>query len=178
MPLYKRFFKSLYAPKYIAAFRMLGIGKTIQYVFILSFILVLPACVAVFMYTAGGHPAAKKAVETALPFLMANQELMQQNAFIFIPAALFAYYVLLSFMLFFKAAVFALAGLILVYGLKRRGEYRHVFRMSVHSLTLSTLLTVLVEWTDWNFPYAYAADWLLVIGMLYLSIRWLPRKTR
>ncbi|MCM3788440.1 DUF1189 domain-containing protein [Domibacillus indicus] len=177
MPLYKRLFKSLYSPKYIAASRLLGIGTTIQYLFILSFILCLPSCLSVFTHlTAGSSPA--KAIESILPTLAANEEFTRQTIFIYIPVVLLFYYILLSFGLFLKAAVFAGIGLFLVFIRSKRGEYRHLFRLSTHALTLSVFVTVLMEWANWTFSYAYAADWLIVTIMLYLSIRWLPHATR
>lgn len=169
MPLYKQFIKSLHSPKYIAAFRLQGIGKTIQYLFALSFLMSLPAFIAAAFYLMDGNESAKTTVEEMLPLLTLNQ-----NALIFIPVALFFYYILLSFMLFLKASIFAGVGLVVVSRLKKRGEYRHLFRMAAYALSLSALLTTLAELAHWTFPYAYAVDWLLIAGMLFLSIRYLP----
>ena len=174
MPLYKQFFKSLHSPKHIAAFRLQGIGKTIQYLFALAFLMSLPAFIAVILYMAAGNSAAKETVEEMLPLLTINQETTQQNAFIVVPAALFLYYILLSFMLFLKASVFAGAGLFMVSVLKKRGEYRHLFRMAAYALSLPAFLTTLTELAHWTFPYVYAVDWLLIAVMLFLSIRYLP----
>ncbi|MET1030504.1 DUF1189 family protein [Domibacillus tundrae] len=169
MPLYKQFIKSLHSPKYIAAFRLQGIGKTIQYLFALSFRMSLPAFIAAAFYLMDGNESAKTTVEEMLPLLTLNQ-----NALIFIPVALFFYYILLSFMLFLKASIFAGVGLVVVSRLKKRGDYRHLFRMAAYALSLSALLTTLAELAHWTFPYAYAVDWLLIAGMLFLSIRYLP----
>ncbi|WP_046178789.1 DUF1189 family protein [Domibacillus tundrae] len=169
MPLYKQFIKSLYSPKHIAAFRLQGIGKTIQYLFALALVMSLPAFIAASFYMTAGNESAKKTVEEVLPLLM-----MDQNTFIFIPVALFFYYILLSFMLFLKASIFAGVGLVVVSRLKKRGDYRHLFRMAAYALSLSALLTTLAELAHWTFPYAYAVDWLLIAGMLFLSIRYLP----
>ncbi|MEO2074471.1 MAG: DUF1189 domain-containing protein [Bacillus sp. (in: firmicutes)] len=45
MNIFKQFFKSIYSPKDIALFRFQGIGKTILYVFFLTFISVLPVVI-------------------------------------------------------------------------------------------------------------------------------------
>jgi len=61
MNLFTQFFKSMYSPNDIAAFRFQGIGKTILYVFMLTLISVIPST----FYTAGAiNEAIRSAQET------------------------------------------------------------------------------------------------------------------
>ncbi|WP_050180868.1 DUF1189 family protein [Domibacillus robiginosus] len=173
MSLLKRFSKSLYSPKYIAAFRFESIGKTITYVFFLSFIMGLPAFWTSFIYVSADASWAAEEMKKLFPFTAVHQD-QPINKVIFLLTALFSYYVFLSFTLFLKIMLFALIAFILVLFLKKRGEYRHLFRITAYSLTLPLCLTVSADIIGLTFLSTYWIDWLLVLLIILFSIRYLP----
>ncbi|WP_046173845.1 DUF1189 family protein [Domibacillus indicus] len=173
MSLFKQFSKSLYSPKHIAAFRFQSIGKIIAYLFFLAVLMGIPAFWAAAVYLTGETSSAAEAMKESLPFLTAVQN-QEENKGIFLAAGLFFYYVLLSFTLFLKATVFAGIGVLFVSLLKKRGEYRHLFRMAAYSLTLPLLITTAAELGGLTYSFDYLLDWLLTAIMLLFSIRFLP----
>lgn len=173
MSMFNQFIKSSSSPKHIALFRFQGIGKTIGYLFFLSLIMSIPAFWAAAAYVIAGTDATRNAIEELMPLLSIAQG-QSQNEVILVAAGLFFYYVLISFTLFFKATVFGGFALIAVSLLKKRAEYRHLFRMAAYSLTLPALLTTLIQLTGLTFSFAYLIDWLLIAFILILSIRFLP----
>lgn len=76
MNIFKQFFKSLYSPKDIAMVRFQGIGKTITYVFLLTFLSLIPAIYYLSSAAINGIDAIQDSVENDFPsFQIANGEL-------------------------------------------------------------------------------------------------------
>ncbi|MEM1502182.1 DUF1189 family protein [Domibacillus sp. 8LH] len=173
MSLFKRFSKSLYSPKYIASFRFESIGKTITYIFFLSFIMFLPAFWPSFVYIFTNADWAADKVKELFPFIATHRN-QPVNEAIFLLTVLFFYYLFLSFTLFLKTTSFALIALILVLFLKKRGEYRHLFRMAAYSLTLPLCVMAAADISNLTFLHTYWFDWLLVLTMVLFSARYLP----
>ncbi|MBM4762306.1 DUF1189 domain-containing protein [Bacillus sp. B15-48] len=76
MNIFKQFYKSLYSPKDIASFRSQGIGKTILYVFFLTFLSILPAIYYSNTAITGAVGVFKETIKKDLPnFTIENGEL-------------------------------------------------------------------------------------------------------
>ncbi|MGD6895283.1 DUF1189 domain-containing protein [Bacillus infantis] len=76
MNVFKQFFKSLYSPRDIAAFRFQGIGKTILYVFLLTLLSVLPTIYYFSTAIMSGADAARESLAEDIPdFTIENGEL-------------------------------------------------------------------------------------------------------
>lgn len=174
MSIFKQFIKSLYSSKHIAAFRMQGIGKTINYLFFLAFIMCIPMIVYTVLYVIGGNEAARSVIETKLPILTMENNLLDANSFILLPVLFFVYYLFISFVLFIKVSVFGGAGLWLAHILKKRAEYRHLFRMAAYAVTLPTFLITIAELIGLTLPSDYLFDWLITSIVLMTAIRYLP----
>ncbi|OCA91124.1 hypothetical protein A8F94_04495 [Bacillus sp. FJAT-27225] len=67
MNVFKQLYKSIYSPKDIASFRNQGIGKTILYVFLLTFISVLPTFYYLNHAIVNGIETAKQIASEELP---------------------------------------------------------------------------------------------------------------
>ncbi|MEH7074058.1 DUF1189 domain-containing protein [Neobacillus drentensis] len=67
MNIFKQLYKSIYSPKDIALFRFQGIGKTILYVFFLSFISILPSVFYLGSALTTGLESAKTIINDQLP---------------------------------------------------------------------------------------------------------------
>jgi hypothetical protein len=76
MNIFKQFYKSIYSPKDIATFRFQGIGKTILFVFFLTFISVLPSVVFLSTILTTGLETAKNVINDEIPsFTISEGEL-------------------------------------------------------------------------------------------------------
>jgi hypothetical protein len=67
MNIFKQFYKSIYSPKDIALFRFQGIGKTIVFVFLLTFISILPSIFYLSTALTTGIDTAKTIIKDELP---------------------------------------------------------------------------------------------------------------
>ncbi|MCM3725139.1 DUF1189 domain-containing protein [Neobacillus cucumis] len=67
MNIFKQFYKSIYSPRDIALFRFQGIGKTILYVFFLTFISILPSIIYFSTALIEGIDAAKTIIKDEAP---------------------------------------------------------------------------------------------------------------
>ncbi|OLN23371.1 hypothetical protein BTO30_05250 [Domibacillus antri] len=166
MSIFKQFIKSLFSPKHIAAFRMQGIGKTINYLFFLALLMCVPMIVYMFLYVISGSESAKGIVEAELPVLALKGDIM--------PVVFVTYYLLVSFILFVKVSIFGGTGLLIARILKKRAEYRHTFRMAAYAVTLPAIITIILELAGWTLPSGYLLDWLITGAMLYAAVRYLP----
>jgi hypothetical protein len=67
MNIFKQFYKSTHSPKDIASFRFQGIGKTILYVFLLTFISILPSIYHISTMLTAGIEGTKSVMNDELP---------------------------------------------------------------------------------------------------------------
>ncbi|MBV7507497.1 DUF1189 domain-containing protein [Bacillus sp. sid0103] len=72
MNIFKQLYKSIYSPKDIAIFRFQGIGKTILYVFFLTFISILPSVIYLSTALTSGIDSAKTIIKNELPDFSIN----------------------------------------------------------------------------------------------------------
>nr|WP_263325711.1 DUF1189 domain-containing protein [Neobacillus sp. Marseille-Q6967] len=80
MNIFKQFYKSIYSPRDIALFRFQGIGKTILYVFFLTFISILPTIYYISTAITNGIETAKVVISEELPpFSITNGTLTAES---------------------------------------------------------------------------------------------------
>ncbi len=76
MNIFKQFYKSIYSPKDIALFRFQGIGKTILFVFFLTFISILPTIIYLSTALSTGIETANSIIKEKAPdFSIKNGQL-------------------------------------------------------------------------------------------------------
>ncbi|WP_066064196.1 DUF1189 domain-containing protein [Neobacillus soli] len=76
MNIFKQLYKSIYSPKDIALFRFQGIGKTILFVFLLTFISILPSIINLSIGLTAGIDTAQGIMKDELPsFSIKNGQL-------------------------------------------------------------------------------------------------------
>jgi len=128
------FIAAIYEPKKLAAFRLLSIGKVIQYVFVFITIFTI---VSFTRFTLGDAN-----------FFDASPELMEYSrtiGWLIYPIALLLQFVIATFYIFVRISLFGLAGLLLVKLFKRKGEYRHIWRTSAISISIPLILTLIMD---------------------------------
>ncbi|MFC7684685.1 DUF1189 family protein [Ureibacillus sp. GCM10028918] len=123
---------SLVHPKKLAAYRLLTIGKTIQYVFIL---IAVETIYSFFQFLTG-------VTETSYNFTGLT-EYVKDIQWLLYPFAFALLTLTTTILVFIRVSIYAFVGVILLKIMHRRGEYRHMWRTAALAITWSTLITVL-----------------------------------
>ncbi|GKV68074.1 hypothetical protein NCCP2716_05720 [Sporosarcina sp. NCCP-2716] len=165
MKIRQLFTASLYEPKKLAAFRMLPIGKVFQYVFVFVF---LSTAVSFIRFLSGD-----------IDLFGASDELIDYAETVgglLYPMAFALQFVISTFYLFIRVSFFGLVGLGILSVLRKRGEYRHMWRTAAVSVTVPVLLSVTLDILHVpgavNFPAAAAVHILYLIA----AARYYPKK--
>lgn len=126
------FIDSLIHPKKLAAYRILSIGKVIQYVFILI------TFVTIFSFIQFLMGVSKNSYN-----LEGLTEYMQSIQWLLYPFSLILIVLMTTILVFIRISIYAVIGLLFIKVSKRRGEYRHLWRTASFAITWSILLTIL-----------------------------------
>ena len=142
------FTDSLFNPKKLAAYRIMPIGKIIQYVFLL----ITVVTVFSFGQFITGFSEDFFNIEGVADYLADIQWLLYPFAFVFL-------FIMTSLLIFARISLYALAGYVLAGAMKRRGEYRHIWRTAAFAITWATLLAI-------AFSFFHFSDlWTAMIGI-------------
>lgn len=164
MPITQLFINSIISPKKIAAFRLLPIGKVMIYVFIF---------IAIFTFISFMNFISDFEIEQST--MSGLLEYVDDMKWILLPLAFIIQFVMSTLMVFTHISLMALVGMGLVKGLKRRGEYRHVWRSTTFAYTLPTLVMFLL--LAMLVPELIAILLINFLSLIYLilSIRYYPK---
>lgn len=155
---------SLMEPKKQAAVRILSIGKLLRFVFLFILLLTIVA----FTEFVIGLNRVSGDLEGLLVYIEEIEWLLYPLAFVLL-------FVSTTFYHFIKISLFAWIGMGMLNVMKRRGEYRHLWRTAALSITFPTILSFAIGFVVEN-------EWLpLLVSMLtlvylYLAIKYYPKK--
>lgn len=158
------FIDSLIHPKKLAAYRLLSIGKIIQYVFLLI------AVITIFSFIQFITGESENSVE-----LVGLTEYVKDIQWLLYPFALLLLTITSTFLLFIRISLYALVGIVLLKILKRRGEYRHMWRTASLAITWSTLLTVIFSIVNVPSSISTIIGILTTIAILSLAVTKYPK---
>lgn len=162
------FIDSLIHPKKLAAYRLLPIGKVIQYTFLLITI------VSVFSL---GRFAAGMSVDTFdMDSLTGLTEYIEGIKWLLYPFTFLMLFVVTTMLIFAQIALYALAGLFILKAMKRRGEYRHIWRTATFAITWATLLSMLADYLPINSTIITVFSLLLTITLLIVAFTKYPKQ--
>ncbi|SOC21027.1 uncharacterized protein DUF1189 [Ureibacillus xyleni] len=125
------FIDSLLHPKKLAGYRLLSIGKTIQYVFLLVALVTLFS----FIQFLTGVSEVSYNIEGLTEYIEDIQWLLY-------PFALLLLILTTTILLFVRISIYALVGVVILKVTNKRGEYRHMWRTATFAVTWSTLLSI------------------------------------
>ncbi len=123
---------SLFQPKKLAAYRLLPIGKVIQYILMLVLFVTI---VSLIQFVTGSS------IETSQ--INGLKEFFNEVKWLIYPASFILLFLINSFSLFLQISIYALAGLVILIIRKKRGEYRHIWRTAALAVTLPTIIATL-----------------------------------
>ncbi len=131
MKFHQLFKASIHEPKKLAAFRLLPIGKVFRYVFVF---VALFTVLSFIRYITGDAVLFEVSSEQA--------ELGETIGGLVYPMAFLLQLVISTSYIFIRVCLFGYIGIVVLKLLKRRGEYRHMWRTSAIAITIPILLTI------------------------------------
>ncbi|MFJ5768602.1 DUF1189 family protein [Psychrobacillus sp. NPDC093180] len=165
MNLYQIFKASLHSPKKIAAFRLIPIGKVMQYIFIYIFIMTVIS----FIFFTNGISDQQTSMEGLLEYFSEIQWLLYPFAFLFL-------FVFNTLIIFVQISIFAYIGTIILYLRKRKGEYRHIWRTTLFASTVPMLIAIMATLLQWTSSYVQIAIYLISFIYLVFATKYYPIK--
>ncbi|TQR18582.1 DUF1189 family protein [Psychrobacillus soli] len=165
MNLYQIFKASLHSPKKIAAFRLIPIGKVMQYIFSYIFMMSLIS----FVFFTSGISDQQTTMEGLLEYFSKIQWLLYPFAFVFL-------FVLNTVLIFVQISIFAYIGSGILYLRKRRGEYRHIWRTTLFASTVPMLLSILATLLQWTSSYVQIVVYIITFVYIVLATKYYPIK--
>lgn len=142
------FIDSLIHPKKLATFRIMSIGKVIQYVFLLIAI-ITAFSLGQFINSGAEQVFTYEEIENFAADLK----------WLVYPIAVVFLFIMNSLVLFAKISLYAFAGSFLLKPMNRRGEYRQIWRTTAFAITWETLVSILFS----VFPISSTATTLISI---------------
>jgi hypothetical protein len=159
------FIASISIPKKIAAFRLLPIGKVLQYVFFFVVILSLLS----FVHFITGFKNDSSSIEGLLDYV-------ENMEWILYPFAFIVQFIMTTLLLFVRISLMAFAGMFILKLLKRRGEYRHVWRTTAFAYTTPTVLSILFLYLGLSDGWIFIVTTLICVVYLALALKYYPQK--
>ncbi|RIW31040.1 DUF1189 domain-containing protein [Bacillus salacetis] len=84
-------------------------------------------------------------------------------------------YLLSAGITFIKVSIFALIGRLYANVLNRKLAYRHSWRITAYSVTLSTIFFTIMEGLNTFIPASFFLDWIVTSIVLYLAVKEIPQ---
>ncbi|MFF2754303.1 DUF1189 family protein [Psychrobacillus sp. NPDC058041] len=165
MNLFQLFKASLHSPKKIAAFRLVPIGKTMQYVF--TYVLIIT--IISFVQFINGLSIQQANMEDIIEYFKDIKWLIYPSAFVLL-------FVLNTLFIFIRISIFAYIGVILLSILKHKGEYRHMWRSALFASTLPMLISIVFSIIHWTNGYIELAIYMITLVYLFLTCKYYPIK--
>ena len=165
MKLYELFKASLHSPKKIAAFRLIPIGKVMQYIFIYVFLM---TAISFFGFI-NGISEQQQNVEGLIEYFSDIQWLIYPFAFIFL-------FVLNTMWIFVRISIFAYIGTLMLLLLKRRGEYRHLWRSTLFASTVPMIISIVMAILQLSNDWVQLGIYAVTFVYLYISLKYYPIK--
>jgi hypothetical protein len=159
------FIASISNPKKIAAFRLLPIGKVLQYVFFFVGILSLLS----FVHFITGFKNDSSSIEGLLDYV-------ENMEWILYPFAFIVQFIMTTLLLFVRISVMAFVGMFILKLLKRRGEYRHVWRTTAFAYTTPTVLSIFFLYSGLTDGSIFMVTTLICVVYLALALKYYPQK--
>lgn len=159
------FFASLYEPKKMAAFRLLSIGKVIQYIFIFIIAITIFSFIQ-FLFDIKNQSSS----------IVGLIEYIEGMEWILYPFAFILQFVMSTLFVFSRISILAIIGFYLLKLLNRRGDYRHVWRTTAFAYTVPTILSFILLFVGIGDSIIFLMTHSLSFIYLYLALTYYPPK--
>ena len=155
---------SISNPKKIAAFRLLPIGKVLQYVFFFIIILSLIS----FVHFITGFKDDSSSIEGLLDYV-------ENMEWILYPFAFIIQLIMTTLLVFVRISILAFGGMFILMLLKRRGEYRHVWRTTAFAYTTPTILSIIFLYFGLTDAWIFMVTTIICLIYLAFALKYYPK---
>lgn len=167
MKFYQLFLAAFHEPKKLAAFRLLPIGRVIRYAFLFILLMTL---ISFTRFSLGDAELFEASAELT--------EYSQTIGGLIYPMAFIFQFVIATFYVFVRISIFAAIGIWIGKLMKRRVEYRFLWRTSAIAITVPLLLTILLDLFQFLETSGILFSSLLHIGYLFFALKYYPKAAK
>ncbi|WP_432358590.1 DUF1189 family protein [Sporosarcina sp. UB5] len=167
MKLHQLFSASVRDPKKLAAFRLLPIGRVIRYAFLFILIMTL---ISFTRFLIGDTDLFETSLEIT-EYGEAIGALIYPMAFIF-------QFIIATFYVFVRISIFATIGIWIGKLMRRRVEYRFIWRTTAIAITIPLLLTIFLDFFQVLETSGIILSSLIHIGYLIIALKYYPKAAR
>lgn len=164
MKFHQLFKAAFHEPKKLAAFRLLPIGRVIRYAFLFILLMTLISFVRFLI----GDTELFEASPELSEYSETIGGLIYPMAFIF-------QFVIATFFVFVRISLFAAIGLWLGKFMKKRVEYRYIWRTAAIAITVPLLLTIILDFFPAWETFGIIFSSLIHIGYLGFALKYYPK---
>lgn len=167
MPHFQLFIHSLIYPKKLAAFRILPIGKVIQYTFLLV------ALMTAFSFG--------QFVKSGISSIQLYEEIQNYTEdlewLIYIISIVFSF-IMNTLLLYAKISAYAYVGLLIGKSMNRKLEYRHIWRTAAFAITWEVFLSILFTSISLSNIVSNIVVIFITMGIIIISLTKYPMLKR
>lgn len=163
--IWQLFKDALFQPKKHAAYRLLSIGKIMQYLLVLASLITVIS----FIQFSLGFGQQQHTIEGFSEFMANIQWLLYPLSFIFL-------FIMNTSMLMIRVSIYAALALVLLNLFKRRGEYRMLWRTAALSMTLGYLVSTILSFFSYTSFWIAAGSAFITLCYLYFAIQKYPKQ--
>lgn len=161
------FIASVSAPKKLAAFRLLPIGRVIRYIFYFIITMTLISFIRYLIGDAGLFEASPE-LETY----------SQTIGSLLYPIAIVFQFVIATFYVFVRISLFAAFGMLLGMLFRRRVEYRFIWRTTAVAITLPLLLTMILDFFPMTETFSAWLTSIIHISYIAFALKYYPKTVK
>ena len=85
-------------------------------------------------------------------------------------------FVLNTMFIFVRISIFAYLGTLILLLLKRRGEYRHLWRTTLFASTVPMVISIVIAILQWSNDWIQLGIYAVTFVYLYISLKYYPIK--
>lgn len=149
----------------MAAFRLIPIGKVMQYIF--CYILLMS--IISFVFFINGISEQQQTMEGLLEYFAQIQWLLYPFSFLFL-------FVLNTLLIFVRISIFAYIGSFILVIRNRKGEYRHIWRTALFASTIPMLLSIIFAILQFSSNYIQLLIYTLSLVIITFATKYYPVK--
>jgi len=161
------FLAAIHEPKKLAAFRLLPIGRVIRYVFLFILLMTL---VSFTRFSLGDAELFEASPEL--------NEYSKTIGGLIYPMAFIFQFVIATFYVFVRISIFAAIGIGIGKLMRRRTEYRFIWRTTAIAITVPLLLTIFLDFFHYQETFSNLFSSLIHIGYLLTALKYYPKAAK
>ncbi|WP_342525418.1 DUF1189 family protein [Chryseomicrobium sp. FSL W7-1435] len=164
MTLFKVFTSSLTSIKKIAAFRLMPMGKTMQYIFLF-----------IFLFTLLAFLEFTTQIGTSAGQLDGVVDYFEEIDWLLYPFAFLLLFVIQTLLFFTQISLVAAVAWLAAPIMKRRADYRFLWRSTLFANTWSFLLLLISYLVFEDSPVVHGISYALTLVIVLLALRYYPK---